>query len=45
MRRNTPVLIALLVFVLGLCFSATLAVGQSAQTRLFPRETVSYMTA
>jgi len=32
MRRNTPVLIALLVFVFGLCFSATLAVGQSSQS-------------
>jgi hypothetical protein len=32
MRRNTPILIALLVVVFGLCFSATLAVGQSSQS-------------
>jgi hypothetical protein len=32
MRRNTPVLIAPLVFVFGLCFSARIAWGQSPES-------------
>ncbi len=32
MRRNTPVLIAPLVFVFGLCFSARFALGQSPES-------------
>jgi hypothetical protein len=37
MRRNTPILIALLVFVFALCFSVTFAFGQAPQSTTYHR--------